>query len=468
MRYLAALAVLATAAGCSISPQTAGLENAPVDQQKPPLKDRLNTGHVTPDGWATNGSIYVSDNDAGPVDTTPDAGPATTPPDAGPIIDAGSGDDAGTVVDAGTPPVVSYGSLAFGTPWVVSTGVSTWAISHADMNNDGLDDVVKVGWAAPNGFSDGTVIVSGASDGGLVPSSAGISEPGAIYDAVGDINGDGWLDFVATGNGGVDMQLSQGDGTFAGTTIDAAPDLWATYKSQIADLDGDGRPDIVTAASSGIYIFFDDGDGSFGQPVSVTNAECDLVLTVDIDGDGTPDLLSLENYTDLVVRLAIGDGGFSSATTYSAIYSGLEPELAVRDFNGDSLPDVVWGNGTGLAMRLNTGGGALGDEVDFTTSPATGYSSQLTVADLNGDGLLDVATAGGPDCDWDAGGGAWVFLNDGDGGFTTGTPLATDPNVVIRGITAWLPAGALLPSLIVGDFCDGNMTVFPNLTADAG
>jgi hypothetical protein len=41
--------------------------------------------------------------------------------------------------------------------------------------------------------------------------------------------------------------------------------------------------------------------------------------------------------------------------------------------------------------------------------------------------------------------------------------------VVIRGITAWLAAGALLPSLVVGDFCDGNMWVFLNLTGvDAG
>jgi hypothetical protein len=362
--------------------------------------------------------------------------------------------------------------VAFGTPWVVSSGVSTWALSHADMNNDGLDDVVQVGWAAPgffwSGTSDGTDIITGTSDGGLAASSV-IADPEPVYDVEGDINGDGWLDFVATGNGGVDMLINQQDGTFVDTAVDVAPNLWATYKSQIADLDGDGRPDIVTASYSGLYIFFDTGTAAtFGQPTTVSTSETDLVLTADINGDGIPDVLTMENYTDLVVRLGIGDGGFSSTTTYTASYLGLEPELAVRDFNGDGQPDVVWGNSTGIAVRLNTGGGTLGDEVDFATNPATTWSGQLTVADLNGDGLLDVATAGGPDCDWDAGGGAWVFLNDGDGGFTTGTPLATDPNVVIRGVTAWLPAGALLPSLVVGDFCDGNITVFPNETLDGG
>jgi hypothetical protein len=96
------------------------------------------------------------------------------------------------------------------------------------------------------------------------------------------------------------------------------------------------------------------------------------------------------------------------------------------------------------------------------------------MADLNGDGLPDVAAVAGPldpinDCA-DAGtGNVWVFLNNGNGGFAPGTAIETPGAFVVRGVTTWLPAGARLPSLVIGDLCDGNIEIFPNTTLlDAG
>jgi hypothetical protein len=370
----------------------------------------------------------------------------------------------------------------------------------ADFNRDGIDDLLQVNADEEERHElvEGAFLYYGTADGGLAFPGiyGGLFEHGqATFVAVGDLNGDGWLDFITTSGTALDIEINQRDAEFMSTRLETGfiPIYW-NNQTMFADLDGDGRPDLVACASNGIFVLFDDGGApNFGSPVAIPGTDtngCASLAVADLNADGQADIESLELVDDggawnMVIRLGMGDGGFLPAmpipVTNGAISSptrGLDApvQLTTGDLNGDGLPDLLWPTTTGFALLPSLGGGAFGPEVDFTT-PAPYWTQALTVADFNGDSLPDVATVNGPDCD--AGSFAYVFLNEGDGGFAVEQLIAADPSIH-SGIAAWRPAGASLPSLILGSaaivindpgqwfLCYAGASILPNLTDHDG
>jgi protocatechuate 3,4-dioxygenase beta subunit len=137
----------------------------------------------------------------------------------------------------------------------------------------------------------------------------------------------------------------------------------------------------------------------------------------DFNGDGIPDLV-IANYGDnnVSILLGKGDGTFQAPKTYPA---GSNPwSVAVGDFNMDGIPDIVvanWADHT-LSVLLGNGDGTFQAQTKYPvgdgplSSPVSGTLS-LAVADVNQDGKPDIVVG------MDSNSYISVLLGNGDGTF---------------------------------------------------
>ena len=250
-----------------------------------------------------------------------------------------------------------------------------------------------------------------------------VSFPTSI--AVADFNGDGHPDLaVVTTNGALAIFLGNGNGTFTPAATSALTS-GATCVA-VADLNLDGKPDLAVAllgsGYGGITMLMGGGDGTFtALPTTLTTgASPGCPLTADFNGDGIPDMaVASGKYAwspgGTAIYLGNGDGTFTSAQSYPAMTSA----LAVGDFNGDGIPDLVvtQSKGTALAVMLGNGDGTF--RAAYSTTAISAFSA--AVGDFDGDGKADLAVLGSSSIGQDL----MILLGNGDGTFRAGASLAT-------------------------------------------
>ncbi len=131
---------------------------------------------------------------------------------------------------------------AFGQTVTVDPGATIQEAAAGDVDGDGVADLVAL-------TEDGAVRVLTGVDGVVfehaaeaVPETAG---PASGPLVVGDLNGDGWPDVLAAGDGVLRGLINRGDGTFWGewTPIEAAPGVTQVW---VLDVDGDGCTDVAS------------------------------------------------------------------------------------------------------------------------------------------------------------------------------------------------------------------------------
>lgn len=261
---------------------------------------------------------------------------------------------------------------------------------------------------------------------------------------------------LASGGGAA---CATGNGQFNAATNYQVGD--ATHGMATGDVNNDGKLDLIMANGGGqaantINVLLGDGTGAFGGPAPYATGTNPVAVAVgDFNQDGWLDVATA-NYSsdDVSVLLNDGTGGFLNARQYSTVQgtNGVStPEsVAVGDFNGDTLPDLVVGNTqyNYVSVLLNDPAayGTFQAPIDTTTSvPAR----SVAVGDFDGDRILDVAAAGYP-----AGNGAVEVLfgavggnGKGNGSFRAikGTYNYTDP-----ASTMWRPI-SIVASDIDGD-----------------
>jgi hypothetical protein len=222
-------------------------------------------------------------------------------------------------------------------------GVPLWQTRLADLNGDGVTDVLAIVRTAER-FGVRSYI---NDKGGRFHSSGHIILPGITSSVeLGDVNGDGIVDAVVSGwrNEVTDpcpnlVLLNDGKGQFtdAGQRLDEGGRH--SHGLALGDLDRDGDLDIVlvTQGSPFARLYLNDGKGHFtpGQTIGTTSLE--KVALADLNGDGSLDIFLACLGPD-EVWLNDGQGRFSDST--ARLGTDWSWELAVADINGDRLPDV--------------------------------------------------------------------------------------------------------------------------------
>ena len=213
----------------------------------------------------------------------------------------------------------------------ISTDRQAYAAVAGDWNEDGIADLAVLNESPP---SLGIYLGAGSFS-FLSPDEVGLSAS-PFWLASRDLNGDGHLDLVVTGDFGTTFYLGLGNGTFSAETTIAYPGRYVA----IADLDGDARDDIVLTQHGAIVTLLGAGEFQFSVD-SIASNEASLRLG-DFNHDGRADIVTAE-FGGLAVRLNYGAGAFGPPTVYSGSCgpSTVWSCVAAGDLDADGHPDIV-------------------------------------------------------------------------------------------------------------------------------
>ena len=288
---------------------------------------------------------------------------------------------------------------------------AVWKLAAGDLNNDGRVDLIgvvgqpynplfflyKVYWQQSGSYTAATAVeIPGVYSIFALPKDI----------ALGDLNGDHWLDIIATIQqsfsdhwGGV-LQIINDGGTFTPVVLVEG----GFYGADIGDVDGDGDLDIALTASpvqthngnSMPYpdrVLLNNGAGTFDQALNLDDGYTDSygVALVDADGDSDLDIvLAHSSQTALYVNQSASGWGmqFLGANTDGAL---------LADLDGDGDLDILQSPGSGeieyswrpYTIHWNDGQGNF----PTTTSIGNPGSSVLggpVAGDVDGDGDLDL------------------------------------------------------------------------------
>ncbi len=224
-------------------------------------------------------------------------------------------------------------------------GYETWPVVVADVNGDGNPDLLVGSPNGDTGFGHGSVDVMLGNGDGTFRTPVNYDAGGGLTNSIAtaDVNGDGLPDLVVAnycanfcqGEGSVGVLLANGDGTFRPVvTYDAGSPGSRTVA--VADVNGDGKPDLLVSnecehseCKKGVVGFLKgNGDGTFQKVVSFDLITYDEGLAIaDVNGDGRPDLLvtnSLGFNNPTSVRVLLNNPALVYSTK-TALASSLNP-----------------------------------------------------------------------------------------------------------------------------------------------
>jgi Ca2+-binding RTX toxin-like protein len=276
---------------------------------------------------------------------------------------------------SGTTIYASLGNITgtFGSGYTTASLNYAGQMHLADLNGDGLLDLVRMNdWIGPAIWYQGTGQTFGAWQSVSLPQQPPhIDDDPPFHPAsrradfarhFGDVNGDGFSDFIML-NGGVAT-------------------LGLTSSSS-------GAPMVAQAT----YSVLDFGWGSVGDndiPPPITST-----LIGDINGDGLDDFIAVLTNG---VKVAFSNGvTFDAPTTVGNLFTttagwtGQAPILA--DINGDNRDDLVGFSSSGIFVAFSLGT-SFATPVNMYTGFGGYYSSiPVFAGDVNGDGYGDFAVA---------------------------------------------------------------------------
>lgn len=269
------------------------------------------------------------------------------------------------------------------------------AVIAADVNGDGIDDIVLAIPENCNSFDSGGAkariyVLLSNGDGSFRPA---VSYPSPVVNpvalALGNILGPGAPDLVVTNGGEVCTGSEAATGPILNMGAALLPNLRdgsafgspATLAAQpvfpqtsdvlfpqisavaVADMNADGTADVVISASDGIHVllnkktnpatFKDMGPVPlYGPGDTIENAA--QIDIADFNGDRTPDVAAAIGG---IVYVFTNDGtGFLTSPSQGFASGPNSGQVKAIDVNGDQVPDVLVSNSQGFSEVLNNAG----------------------------------------------------------------------------------------------------------------
>lgn len=256
-----------------------------------------------------------------------------------------------------------------------------WSVAGGgDINGDSYGDLIASSSQVFSGLGSdpGTVFVFSGFDGSLLHQISGSGFDDRLGDALsglGDINGDGFADFLASAPGTDHGGLSYSGTVFAFSGLDgsiihqwngsAIADGHSICVASAGDVDNDGVADVIAGfpnadpggfSSAGSVFVFSGRDGTQMYRFDGAEESDFFGTSVSSAGDANAD-----GHSDLIIGIPGGMGTWAFGTVL--VYSGID---------GSQLHDLE-------------GGGTY-----WTTTSGRFGQSVSTLGDVNGDGFDDV------------------------------------------------------------------------------
>ena len=235
------------------------------------------------------------------------------------------------------------GTGANWTPWdngLASSGES-WGMfgtDFADVDHDGDLDLGSISF----GCCAGLHVYLNHGD-GTWTQSWGILGGNSSQDfTFGDVNGDGFADFVSAHDSGT-VYVGDGKGGFTLADANLPGSSWKSGVS-LGDVNGDGRDELAWRTSGGVFVYSLDESGTWQNLSGILSSVAGFNLTqlVDMNLDGDGDIIVFQ---DGETRIYLGDGAgnWSLETTIISDPScGFAAMRGGTDVDHNGFPDFAF------------------------------------------------------------------------------------------------------------------------------
>lgn len=292
------------------------------------------------------------------------------------------------------------------------------ALEAADMDADGRTDLVVGAYLAPNDNNGGCgVDVVRQAPGGLLSAVLHLTNTHVRRLGIADMNGDGLPDIVGTGvrdtglgafQTGLAIWLNDASGGFAEPT-EYRVDGNGTAELRVSDFDDDGRADVLTWTAltpPTQQLWLQQVSGLLAPPLSLQAASVpgaaaapwSGAVALDGDADGRTDIVvttggNIPGASVVVYSRVAGGAAFTQGLRLPAYENPSVP--AVADVDGDGRRDLVLLHAGWAALSIYHQRGAQG--LQRVTRYALPFQNieinGLSLWDFNVDGLVDMALA---------------------------------------------------------------------------
>ncbi|MFA5887804.1 MAG: FG-GAP-like repeat-containing protein [Candidatus Nanoarchaeia archaeon] len=308
------------------------------------------------------------------------------------------------------------------------TGVNRASLALKDINNDGNLDLILVGCSSGGGNGDCSsrkafvYINNGTTFNDNINWSTNIT--GIYYGslALGDINNDGWSDLVITGSGisGNLVKVYLNNGTTFTSSYIWGQELTGMYMSSttLGDINNDGNLDLILSGNAGsettkVYL---NNETSFAESTqwqqNLPSLDDTSFTLGDYDNDGYLDLTFIGHYTGDIHRIYENNGSSFILHAYEAwdggtltgIYDG---SITYGDYNNDGKLDIAVTGHEGYT-RIYDNNNSNFSRVETGISDLS-YAGSIVWNDIDNDGDLDLLLTG-----WSSSSGekALIYINN--------------------------------------------------------